>query len=95
VWRFGLAPDCVGNWLRAYGWRLVEDVGYGELGRSYVAPTGQKRRAGGAIVRGLRPDVTASQACLPQSLLSTHQRGAAPRQRILSFTVKLGLRQGA
>jgi methyltransferase (TIGR00027 family) len=41
LWRFGLAPERVGDWLRAYGWRLVEDVGYEELGRSYVAPTGR------------------------------------------------------
>lgn len=41
VWRFGLAPEHVGDWLRAYGWRLVEDVGYEELGRNYVAPTGR------------------------------------------------------
>lgn len=41
VWRFGLAPDRVGDWLRAYGWRLVEDVSYEELGRSYLAPTGR------------------------------------------------------
>ena len=41
VWRFGLAPDRVGDWLRAYGWRLVDDVGYEELGRSYVVPTGR------------------------------------------------------
>jgi hypothetical protein len=41
VWRFGLVPDRVRDWLRAYGWRLVEDVGYEELGRSYVAPTGR------------------------------------------------------
>jgi methyltransferase (TIGR00027 family) len=41
VWRFALAPGRVGDWLRAYGWRLVEDVGYEELGRSYVAPTGR------------------------------------------------------
>jgi O-methyltransferase involved in polyketide biosynthesis len=41
VWRCGLSPDRVGDWLRAYGWRLVEDVGYEELSRSYVAPTGR------------------------------------------------------
>jgi O-methyltransferase involved in polyketide biosynthesis len=41
VWRFGFTPDHVGDLLRAYGWRLVEDVGYEELGRSYVAPTGR------------------------------------------------------
>jgi methyltransferase (TIGR00027 family) len=41
VWRFGLSPDRIGDWLRAYSWRLVEDVGYEELGRSYVAPTGR------------------------------------------------------
>jgi methyltransferase (TIGR00027 family) len=41
VWRFGLAPDRVSDWLREYGWRLVEDVGCEELGRAYVTPTGR------------------------------------------------------
>lgn len=41
VWRFGLATDHVGDWLQTFGWRLVEDVGYEELARSYVAPTGR------------------------------------------------------
>jgi hypothetical protein len=34
-----------GDWLRAYGWRLVEDVDCEELGGSYVAPIGRTRAA--------------------------------------------------
>jgi methyltransferase (TIGR00027 family) len=39
VWRFGLEPDAVADFLAEYGWGLIEDVGYEELARRYIAPT--------------------------------------------------------
>ena len=39
VWRFGLVPDSVEGFLIAYGWDLIEDVGYDELARRYIAPS--------------------------------------------------------
>jgi methyltransferase (TIGR00027 family) len=39
VWRFGLEPDSVAGFLTGYGWGLIEDVGYDELARRYIAPS--------------------------------------------------------
>jgi methyltransferase (TIGR00027 family) len=41
IWRFGLEPHSVPEFLSGYGWNLVEDIGYDELARKYV-PTGRK-----------------------------------------------------
>ncbi|MEJ2186404.1 MAG: SAM-dependent methyltransferase [Gemmatimonadota bacterium] len=41
TWRFGLDPDDVAGFVGAYGWRVVEHLGYDELAEQYVAPTGR------------------------------------------------------
>jgi methyltransferase (TIGR00027 family) len=38
VWRFGMEPQAVPEFLREYGWRVMEDVGYEELATRYIAP---------------------------------------------------------
>lgn len=42
IWHFGLDPENIVNFLNKQGWRLVEDLGYGELAERYVKPTGRK-----------------------------------------------------
>jgi methyltransferase (TIGR00027 family) len=42
LWRFGMAPECSPDFLRQYGWRVVEDVGYDELATRYLEPTGRR-----------------------------------------------------
>jgi O-methyltransferase involved in polyketide biosynthesis len=34
-------PEGWPNFLKEYGWQLVEDVGYDELAEKYVRPTGR------------------------------------------------------
>lgn len=41
VWRFGLDPDGVADFVGGYGWHVVEHPGYDELAARYVAPTGR------------------------------------------------------
>ena len=41
VWRFGLAPEAVGDFLSEYGWREREQMGAREFAERYVAPTGR------------------------------------------------------
>ncbi|GAA3463617.1 SAM-dependent methyltransferase [Saccharothrix longispora] len=41
LWRFGLHPHRVGDFLDAYGWREVEQVGADELEARYVRATGR------------------------------------------------------
>jgi methyltransferase (TIGR00027 family) len=41
IWRFGLDPDAVAAFVAAYGWHVVEHLGYDELAERYVAPTGR------------------------------------------------------
>jgi O-methyltransferase involved in polyketide biosynthesis len=42
VWLFGMEPeDCV-TFLRGYGWRVIEDIGYDELAGRYIEPTGRR-----------------------------------------------------
>ena len=41
IWRFGLAPEEVADFLSAYGWRIIEHLGYDELAERYVKPTGR------------------------------------------------------
>lgn len=41
IWRFGLAPEEVADFLGAYGWRIIEHLGYDELAERYVKPTGR------------------------------------------------------
>lgn len=45
VWKFGLNPDQVPEFLADYGWRLVEQLGPDELNQRYIEPTGRAMRA--------------------------------------------------
>jgi methyltransferase (TIGR00027 family) len=45
LWRFGLEPDGVAEFIADYGWRLVEQAGPDELVQRYVEPTGRKLKA--------------------------------------------------
>jgi methyltransferase (TIGR00027 family) len=42
LWLFGFDPGKVDDFLGEYGWRIVEHLGYDELGERYVKPTGRK-----------------------------------------------------
>ncbi|MCV7379695.1 SAM-dependent methyltransferase [Mycobacterium alsense] len=42
LWRFGLQPEDVAEFIAEYGWRLVEQAGPDELVRRYVEPAGRK-----------------------------------------------------
>ena len=39
VWQFGMEPEDCPGFLRRYGWRIIEDVGYEELAKRYLPPT--------------------------------------------------------
>lgn len=41
IWRFGLDPEEVADFIGAYGWQVVEHLGYDELAARYVTPTGR------------------------------------------------------
>lgn len=41
LWRFGLPPDDVADFLAEYGWRLIEQAGPDEFMQRYVTPTGR------------------------------------------------------
>jgi methyltransferase (TIGR00027 family) len=41
VWRFGLDPESVPNFVAEYGWRLVEQAGPDYYLRTYIRPTGR------------------------------------------------------
>lgn len=41
IWLFGLDPDGVADFLKPYGWRVVEQLGYEDLAERYVKPTGR------------------------------------------------------
>lgn len=42
TWLFGVDPEGVADFLGAYGWRMVEHLGYEELAERYVKPTGRE-----------------------------------------------------
>jgi methyltransferase (TIGR00027 family) len=42
IWRFGIEPEDCQSFLKGYGWRIIEDVGYDELTDKYIAPTGRR-----------------------------------------------------
>jgi len=42
VWLFGMEPEDCPSFLKGYGWRIIEHVGYDELADKYVAPTGRR-----------------------------------------------------
>ncbi|MGH3639756.1 MAG: SAM-dependent methyltransferase [Mycobacterium sp.] len=41
LWKFGLPPEGIGNFLADYGWRLIEQAGPDEFVDRYVRPTGR------------------------------------------------------
>jgi methyltransferase (TIGR00027 family) len=41
VWKFGLEPDEVADFVAEYGWRLVEQAGPEYFLRNYIRPTGR------------------------------------------------------
>jgi methyltransferase (TIGR00027 family) len=45
IWYFGLDPEHVGDFLDEYDWRVVEHLGYVEIGDRYVKPTGRDLRS--------------------------------------------------
>jgi methyltransferase (TIGR00027 family) len=42
IWLFGIDPDKVDDFIGAYGWRVLEHLGYDELDERYVKPTGRQ-----------------------------------------------------
>ena len=42
VWLFGMEPEDCPSFLKGYGWRMIEDVGYDELADKYIVPTGRR-----------------------------------------------------
>ena len=41
IWIFGMEPEAWPDFLKGYGWRVIEDVGYEEMADKYVKPTGR------------------------------------------------------
>lgn len=42
IWLFGMDPEAWPNFLKGYGWQIIEHVGYEELAEQYVRPTGRE-----------------------------------------------------
>lgn len=42
VWLFAMEPEDCPSFLKSYGWRIIEDVGYDELADRYIRPTGRR-----------------------------------------------------
>jgi methyltransferase (TIGR00027 family) len=42
IWLFGMDPEDCQSFLKSYGWRIIEDVGYLELADRYIVPTGRQ-----------------------------------------------------
>jgi methyltransferase (TIGR00027 family) len=40
IWLFGMDPEAWPNFLKDYGWQVIEDVGYDEMVEKYTKPTG-------------------------------------------------------
>ncbi|WP_434509770.1 SAM-dependent methyltransferase [Desulfitobacterium sp. AusDCA] len=41
IWIFGMEPEAWPDFLKKYGWRVIEDMGYEEMAENYVEPTGR------------------------------------------------------
>ena len=41
IWIFGMEPEAWPDFLKDYGWRVIEDIGYKEMAEKYVKPTGR------------------------------------------------------
>lgn len=42
IWLFGMEPEAWPNFLKEYGWQIIEDISYEEIAKKYVKPTGRK-----------------------------------------------------
>ena len=42
IWLFGIDPEKVDDFIGEFDWRVVEHLGYDELGERYVKPTGRE-----------------------------------------------------
>jgi methyltransferase (TIGR00027 family) len=42
LWLFGMDPEAWPDFLRRYGWQVIEHIGYDELAERYVRPTGRE-----------------------------------------------------
>ena len=42
IWIFGMEPEAWPDFLKDYGWRVIEDIGYEEMAEKYVKSTGRK-----------------------------------------------------
>jgi methyltransferase (TIGR00027 family) len=41
IWLFGMEPEDCLTLVQAYGWRVIEDLGYDELASRYIGPSGR------------------------------------------------------
>lgn len=41
IWIFGMEPEAWPKFLREYGWKVIEDIGYDEMAEKYIKPTGR------------------------------------------------------
>jgi methyltransferase (TIGR00027 family) len=41
IWIFGMDPEGWPNFLKNYNWQIIEDIGFDELTKRYVKPTGR------------------------------------------------------
>ena len=41
IFIFGMEPELLPAFIRGYGWKLIEDIGYDELAPKYIKPTGR------------------------------------------------------
>jgi len=42
IWLFGMEPEAWPNFLKEYGWQIIEDIGCDEMIEKYIKPTGRK-----------------------------------------------------
>jgi methyltransferase (TIGR00027 family) len=41
IFIFGMEPEFLPEFIKEYGWRLIEDIGYDELAPKYIKPSGR------------------------------------------------------
>jgi len=41
IWLFGMEPEMWPKFLKEYGWKVIEDVGYDDVAEKYIEPTGR------------------------------------------------------
>lgn len=41
IWIFGMEPGAWPDFLKEYGWEVIEDIGYDDMAERYVKPTGR------------------------------------------------------